>query len=107
MLFQLNRVNFDMQKQKLVKDNGRFEFDKTIYLDLFLNQNKEKSKAHRIQIEKLKKSLKELKEALNQYTENYNVASKFQECQDILAKSLEKEAKLIENRVSVGITEDA
>ena len=47
MLFQLNRVNFDIQKQKLVKDNSRFDFDKTIYLDLFLNQNKEKSKAHR------------------------------------------------------------
>ena len=48
MLFQLNRVNFDMQKQKLVKDNRHFEFEKTIYLDLVLNQNKDKSKAHRI-----------------------------------------------------------
>ena len=37
MLFQLNRGNFDMKKQKLVKDNGRFDFDKTIYLNLFLN----------------------------------------------------------------------
>ena len=37
MMFQLNRVNYDYKNQKLVKDNSRFEFDKTIYLDLFLN----------------------------------------------------------------------
>lgn len=73
---------------------------------MFLNQNKEKSKAHRIQIEKLKKSLKVLREALDQYTENYNVAQKFEECHEILAKSLDKETSHIENKVSVGIAQD-
>lgn len=106
MLFQLNRVNFDIQKQKLVKDNSRFDFDKTIYLDLFLNQNKEKSKAHRKQIEKLKKSLKQLKDVLDQYTENYNVAQKFQECHEILSKSIQKEQAVIQNKVSVGIQQE-
>jgi len=37
MMFQLNRVNYDYNKQKLIKDNGKFHFDKTIYLDEFLN----------------------------------------------------------------------
>lgn len=37
MMFQINRVNYDYKNQKLVKDNSRFEFDKTIYMDLFLN----------------------------------------------------------------------
>jgi hypothetical protein len=39
MMFQLNRVNYDYRKQKLVKDNSRFDFDKKIYLDEFLNLN--------------------------------------------------------------------
>ena len=37
---------YDKEKQKLVKENTRFEFDKTIYLDLFLNINKEKAEKH-------------------------------------------------------------
>ena len=74
---------------------------------MFLNQNKEKSKAHRIQIEKLKKSLKELREALDLYTEKYNVAQKFSECHGILSKSLDKGSQLIENKVSVGIGTDS
>jgi len=41
LMFQLNRVNYDYENKKLVKDNSRFEFDKQIYLDLFLNSNKE------------------------------------------------------------------
>ena len=46
MLFQINRVMYDARYQKLVKDNSRFDFDTTIYLDLFLNQNQEKSNKH-------------------------------------------------------------
>lgn len=37
MMFQINRVNYDIKNQKLVKDNSKFEFEKTIYLDLFLS----------------------------------------------------------------------
>ena len=46
-MFQVNRVKYDVKNYKLVKENNsKFEFDKKIYLDLFLNQNKEKSKKH-------------------------------------------------------------
>ena len=37
LMFQLNRVTYDYKNQKLIKDNSKFEFDETIYLDLFLN----------------------------------------------------------------------
>lgn len=51
MMFQLNRVNYDYRKQKLVKDNSRFDFDKKIYLDEFLNLNQDRSKKHRMELE--------------------------------------------------------
>ena len=47
LMFQINRVNYDFEKKKLVKDNSRFEFDRTIYLDLFLKANEEKALKHR------------------------------------------------------------
>lgn len=43
LMFQINRVDYNIEKQKLVKDNSRFDFDQEIYLDLFLNSNKETS----------------------------------------------------------------
>jgi len=51
-----------MQAQKLVKDNGRFDFDKEIYLDLFLNSNKERSDSHMAELMKNKEALKKLKD---------------------------------------------
>jgi len=47
---------------KLVKDNGRFDFDREIYLDLFLNNNKERSDSHRAELMKKKEELKTYKE---------------------------------------------
>lgn len=44
-----------MNSQKLVKDNSEFQFDKEIYLDLFLNQNKERSDTHLAEFEVMKK----------------------------------------------------
>lgn len=57
-MFQLNRVNYDFVNQKLVKDNSEFQFDKTIYIDLFLEKNMEKAKLHYENLEKLKSELK-------------------------------------------------
>jgi len=70
LLFQLNRVNYDIQNKKLVKNNGKFEFDKTIYLDLFLNHNKQLSEEYRTKLEKMKEDLKKLKEVRDQYNAN-------------------------------------
>lgn len=84
LLFQLNRVSYDKEKQKLVKDNSRFDFDSTIYLDLFLNQNKERSKAHRQELERLKQSLRSLKAALDTYKAKSDVITAFESCQHIV-----------------------
>jgi len=51
-----------MEKQKNVKNNCKFEFDKVIYLDLFLNKNMERSNKHRNQMEKSKFELRHLKD---------------------------------------------
>lgn len=39
---------------KLVKDNSKFEFDQEIFLDLFLNQNRDRAKDHQQELEKMK-----------------------------------------------------
>lgn len=45
-MFQLNRVTYDYKNMKLIKDNSKFEFDQEIFLDLFLNQNRERAQIH-------------------------------------------------------------
>lgn len=62
MMFQLNRVRFDLNFQREVKDNSKFTFDKEIYLDLFLNKNMERSIEHRKEIESSKQELKKLQD---------------------------------------------
>ena len=62
MMFQLNRVTYDYQNQKLIKNNSRFQFDPVIYIDLFLEKNMEKAYHNSKKIEKMKQDLKVLKE---------------------------------------------
>ena len=59
---------FDYEKQKLIKDKRRFDFDRTIYLDLFLNENRDKAKAHRKELDRLHNALKQLRQVLDSYT---------------------------------------
>jgi len=75
MMFNLNRVDFDKKQLKLVKNNSRFEFDQTIYLDMFLNQNKLKATEHKKELEKMKSDLKSLKDAYKKYMEGGDQAS--------------------------------
>lgn len=63
LMFNLNRVDFDRKQLRLVKNNKRFEFDQTIYLDMFLNQNKDMANKHKLDLDKMKLDLKQLKEA--------------------------------------------
>lgn len=62
LMFQLNRVQYDMTTLKLKKDNSEFHFDREIYLDLFLNKNKDSSDLHLTGVEDKKQELKKLKE---------------------------------------------
>ena len=67
-----------------MKDNRRFDFDNTIYLDLFLNQNKDQSKAYRKELMQLKESLKKLKLSLEAYTKQENVFESFQTAENLI-----------------------
>lgn len=40
LFFTIQRVNYDLKKMKLVKNAKRFEFDKMIYADKFMLQNR-------------------------------------------------------------------
>jgi hypothetical protein len=73
MMFQLNRVNYDINFQKLVKDNSRFEFDKEIYLDLFLNINMDRSNKHKEQINEMQRDLKKLREEYENLTSKNDI----------------------------------
>lgn len=76
LMFQVNRVSYDYENKKLVKDNSRFEFDKQIYLDLFLNNNKEEAYKHYEKLEQLRADLKILKDTYNQYSETSHPSHK-------------------------------
>lgn len=43
VMFQLNRVSYDYNNSKLIKNNSRFQFDKIIYIDLYLEKNMKKA----------------------------------------------------------------
>lgn len=61
LMFQINRVGYCPKEQKLFKDNSRFDFDKTIYIDLFLNKNREMAEKNRLDLAQMKADLKALK----------------------------------------------
>lgn len=67
LMFQLNRVNYDFKQSKLIKDNSKFEFDKTIFMDLFLNQNRERAEKHQKELDQMKVDIKILKDSYEQY----------------------------------------
>ena len=87
MMFQLNRVNYDYQKQKLIKDNSKFHFDKTIYLDEFLNQNRLRAKKYRKELDQLKSQLKNLIQTHDDYVAQSQLIEKFKECEKIVRKT--------------------
>ena len=73
-----------MYKQKEVKDNSKFEFDKEIYLDLFLNINMERSNKHRAEIDKCKNELRKAREDYENLTVRNDIVQKFQDCEQFM-----------------------
>jgi len=56
----------------LVKDNSKFEFEKTIYLDLFLSKNMGQAKNHFKNLDQMKKDLKILRDNSRRYESDSN-----------------------------------
>ena len=79
MMFQLNRVQYDYREQKLVKDLQKFDFDKEIYLDLFLNNNREESDKYKLKLVTTQKKLRQAKDKLDAMTIKNDIVSKFED----------------------------
>ena len=67
LMFQINRVQYDPVEQKVYKEYSRFDFDKTIYIDLFLNKNRERAEKNRLDLQQMGADLKVLKMQRSQF----------------------------------------
>ena len=70
------RYLFNKDNQKSYKVNDRFEFEKEIYVDRFLEENKEKSKCIQKQVHDIVRQIEELSAKLAE-VKNYKVNSLF------------------------------
>mmetsp|Transcript_41259 Transcript_41259/g.62819 ORF Transcript_41259/g.62819 Transcript_41259/m.62819 type:complete len:436 (+) Transcript_41259:878-2185(+) len=99
LLFQVNRVNYDFKTGNPEKDNRQFDFDKTIFLDMFLNANKDKSKEFIERLEQLQPKIAEMKQAVasNDFSQ---LESHFSACESAIEK-----AQADQRYVSLGAVE--
>jgi hypothetical protein len=67
----LNRVQYNKHTNRPEKSNNYFQFDKVIYADMFLSENREKTIQMRQQVQKWKQQIKALKETIKTY-EKFN-----------------------------------
>lgn len=81
LCFQINRAKYNVQKQRIEKNNQRFEFEETIYTDRFLLKNKEA-------IANLRDTARALEEEINSIGQQLNAVSSFNDGRNI-QKSLE------------------
>lgn len=87
LMFQINRIDYDRKLQKMTKDMRKFSFDKEIYLDLFLNQNLQRTENFRKDLGKMKEDLQILKNTYNEYSHNKemgNLIDMFKTCENVL-----------------------
>lgn len=61
-MFTLKRVNYDYKTGGLIKNNKRFDFEKTIYADKFLASNRNKDRELSEKINNLREKQKHIKE---------------------------------------------
>lgn len=69
LLFTINRVNYNIKSRKLIKNNKRFDFEKLLYADKFLMENRSKDEEINRQISSLRDKQKQYREQLKQYKE--------------------------------------
>lgn len=65
LIFTLNRVKYDKEQLKLVKDFKKFEFDKTIHVDQLLEGNIGRIDGVRERTRRLKQEIKTLRNQLD------------------------------------------
>ena len=68
MLFlQIQRVYFNKETKSIEKNLNQIRFEKTIYVDRFMIENKETSSAIRSEVREYKKKIRALEQALANY----------------------------------------
>ena len=71
LLFSINRVNYDVKQKKLVKNNKRFDFEKIVYADKFLYQNRQKDEEMNEQIKQLREKQRVIRDKIKHYKDFY------------------------------------
>ncbi|CDW85517.1 UNKNOWN [Stylonychia lemnae] len=67
LFFSLNRVQYDQKSKGAVKNMSQFTFDKVIYADMFLHQNKEKTDQLRQDVIQINDQIKIMRQSIEQY----------------------------------------
>ena len=75
LIFTLNRVKYDKNALKLVKDFSKFEFDKTIHVDQLLEGNIGRIDGVRERTRRLKQEIKELRAQLEAFKKDTTLES--------------------------------
>lgn len=71
LFFTIQRLNYDVKSMRLVKNYKRFEFEKMIYADKYMLQNRLKDEEMNAQIQGLREKQKEIRQKLKEYNEYY------------------------------------
>ncbi|XP_031568318.1 ubiquitin carboxyl-terminal hydrolase 25-like [Actinia tenebrosa] len=86
--FMLSRFLFNQNTSRAEKIHERFCFDTTIYMDRYLEKNKDITRIRREEVKKLKERHQLLRNSLDSYT-NYGTGARHSHIQDILDSSLQ------------------
>ncbi|XP_048588705.1 ubiquitin carboxyl-terminal hydrolase 25 isoform X2 [Nematostella vectensis] len=87
LTFMLSRFLFNQSIGRAEKIHEKFLFDKCIYMDRYMERNKELSRRRREEVKTLKERHQLLKSSLDRYT-NYGSGAKRSPIQDILDSAL-------------------
>ena len=92
LLFTISRVNYNIKQRKLIKNNKRFDFEKILYADKFLYENRLKDEEMNNEIQKLREKQKEIREKIKHYNEFYKGLSLF-EIMDVTKAFIENQSE--------------
>ena len=68
LCLQLNRLEYDEKHAEQVKSRHKVEIEKTLYVDRFMMQNKEKSEQISNKVKSLREQIKVLEQSIKEYT---------------------------------------
>uniref|UniRef100_A0A6A7FR87 Ubiquitin carboxyl-terminal hydrolase 25-like n=2 Tax=Hirondellea gigas TaxID=1518452 RepID=A0A6A7FR87_9CRUS len=88
LIFSLSRYEFSHSTQRAEKVHNKFEFPERLYMDRYMESNKQLVRQKHVQVAAIRKQLAKLNNSLKQYQQFGNGENKYP-LKDILAYSLE------------------